>query len=317
MRRRLERVARAEHELRGPATVLALACERMRRTPGGARHAELIEVQLDRLQAGLADLAAARHGGRRPPTALPVDLATYARAAVAPWRQRLDQDARGATVEWEEGAVGGALDRGAPCPRPWGTSWPTPRSTAKAMSSSKAGAFRAGSAWRFETASGVRWGWGRRDSRRGRGLAIAGRAARELGGRLEVRTHEGGVGCGAGVAGPPAVGARARRVTPRRRRAAAALTGGRERRAGGLASARARAKPGGARRAARAGARGRPRPARRRRVGAEAVALRRSQPASAPPDALSAPAGIAGARTAVPVAEGAPDRRAAAGRVPR
>ncbi len=35
LRRRLELVARAEHELRGPATALELACRGMRRGRGG------------------------------------------------------------------------------------------------------------------------------------------------------------------------------------------------------------------------------------------------------------------------------------------
>ena len=35
LRRRLELVARAEHELRGPATALELACRRMRREGAG------------------------------------------------------------------------------------------------------------------------------------------------------------------------------------------------------------------------------------------------------------------------------------------
>ena len=46
MRRRLELVARAEHELRGPVTVLNLAV----RDPS-------LEFQLDRMRAGLAHSA--------------------------------------------------------------------------------------------------------------------------------------------------------------------------------------------------------------------------------------------------------------------
>jgi signal transduction histidine kinase len=68
-RRRLEAVARAEHELRGPATVLLLACERMRREPTGRRHARALEVELERMASGLAALTAARSGG--PPRPFP------------------------------------------------------------------------------------------------------------------------------------------------------------------------------------------------------------------------------------------------------
>ena len=63
--RRLERVARAEHELRGPAAVLLLVCERMRREPGARRHARVLEVELERMRAGLAELTAARTGRPR------------------------------------------------------------------------------------------------------------------------------------------------------------------------------------------------------------------------------------------------------------
>src|SRR6185503_2663761 len=55
-----ELVARAEHELRGAATALALACEALRRDPAASGHATVIEAQLDRLRAGLEDLGSAR-----------------------------------------------------------------------------------------------------------------------------------------------------------------------------------------------------------------------------------------------------------------
>jgi two-component sensor histidine kinase len=60
MRRRLSLVADAEHELRGAAAAIGLAAERMWR---GQPHAAMVRLQLDRMAAGLADLAAAR--GRR------------------------------------------------------------------------------------------------------------------------------------------------------------------------------------------------------------------------------------------------------------
>ena len=44
LRVRLERVARAEHELRGPATVLCMACERLRNDPAAQGHAEALEA---------------------------------------------------------------------------------------------------------------------------------------------------------------------------------------------------------------------------------------------------------------------------------
>ena len=45
-----ELVARAEHELRGAATALALACEQLRRDPAAGGHAAAIDAQLDRLR---------------------------------------------------------------------------------------------------------------------------------------------------------------------------------------------------------------------------------------------------------------------------
>jgi signal transduction histidine kinase len=55
MRRRTALVADAEHELRGAATAIALIAER----------SPAVSLQIDRMNAGLADLAAAR--GARPP----------------------------------------------------------------------------------------------------------------------------------------------------------------------------------------------------------------------------------------------------------
>jgi signal transduction histidine kinase len=66
LRRRLELVARAEHELRGPATALLLAWERLLREPAARGRERALGVQLLRLQAGLLDLTAARSGRRRP-----------------------------------------------------------------------------------------------------------------------------------------------------------------------------------------------------------------------------------------------------------
>ena len=70
LRRRLELVARAEHELRGPVTALALAAE------WAGRHSQppAIEPHLDRLRLGLADLESARSGRRSRPRPQPVDL---------------------------------------------------------------------------------------------------------------------------------------------------------------------------------------------------------------------------------------------------
>jgi signal transduction histidine kinase len=109
LRRRLELVALAEHELRGPATALALACERMRRDPAAATHAVVLEAQLERLRAGLADLGAAQRGRRaagRPVS--PVELAPFVRAALEPWRAAL----RRCSLDWRAGPATALADRG-------------------------------------------------------------------------------------------------------------------------------------------------------------------------------------------------------------
>src|SRR5438874_2035287 len=65
LRLRLELVARAEHELRGPLTAFSLALDAARGTVAGRRLAVVLDAELARARAGLADLAAARRG--RPP----------------------------------------------------------------------------------------------------------------------------------------------------------------------------------------------------------------------------------------------------------
>jgi len=66
LRRRLELVAAAEHELRGPVTAIGLAVAALRREPGGLRRAFAFEIELARMRVGLEDLSAARAGRRAP-----------------------------------------------------------------------------------------------------------------------------------------------------------------------------------------------------------------------------------------------------------
>ena len=65
LRRRLALVADAEHELRGAAAAIGLAAERMKRAGATRAFASLLDVQLDRAMAGLADLERARRRPRR------------------------------------------------------------------------------------------------------------------------------------------------------------------------------------------------------------------------------------------------------------
>ena len=149
LRRRMGRLADAEHELRGAATAIGLLAER---TPP-------LRLELDRLSAALADLAEAR-GARVAAT--PADLeagrlaqvlgnvaANAAEHGLGPVAVRARREG---AVAWLEVANG---DRAAPRRRHGGGLRP----------------------WR---------------SGRGRGLRIARRAARKLGGRLIVE-REGGV----------------------------------------------------------------------------------------------------------------------------
>jgi signal transduction histidine kinase len=191
MRRRLELVARAEHELRGPATALELACRRMRREGAGVRYAVVVEAQLDRLRAGLAELDAARSGRRRDarPQPRPAELSSASRAALAPW----ELEPGSAGFEWLGGPAVTRLDR---------------EELFRVLGNLMANAAEHGAgeirvnghttpgAVRIEIRNPNRerdQATSRADrtaSRRGRGLGIAERAARQLGGRLLVEVGE-------------------------------------------------------------------------------------------------------------------------------
>jgi two-component system sensor histidine kinase MtrB len=156
-----ERVARAEHELRGAATGLGLVCEVLRRDPRASAHAAALDAQLDRLRAGVADLEAARAGvDSAPRTAEPVELSSLARAAAKPWPS---------SFEWEGGPVSTELDR---------------RRFAKALGNVLANAAEHGAGDVRVTGRAHDGGVRLEVRNKGRGLAIAADAAEELGGRL-------------------------------------------------------------------------------------------------------------------------------------
>ena len=162
-----ELVARAEHELRGAATALALACEALRRDPAASGHAGVIDAQLDRLRAGLTDLEAARNGGTRPSSVRePVELSALAEAASKPW---------GTAFEWEGGPVPASLDR---------------RRFAKALGNVLANAAEHGSGDIRVTGRAHDGGVQVQVRNRGRGLLIASEAAEELGGSLSFEIVE-------------------------------------------------------------------------------------------------------------------------------
>jgi signal transduction histidine kinase len=85
LRRRLELVARAEHELRGPLTAFSLALDAARGTVAGRRLAMVLDAELARARAGLADLSAARRGQRAAPVREPVRVDLLLRSSAAAW----------------------------------------------------------------------------------------------------------------------------------------------------------------------------------------------------------------------------------------
>lgn len=221
LKRRLELVARAEHELRGPLGALALGLEA---ALGRSRPApELLpglELQLERARMGLADLGAAREGRRAPADPRRVDLEPFLHAAsvgiaatggpapaatvavVLPPRREVDTraSALSGTREIDErppAAVGTAVRI-------------DPGRLAQALGNVVDNALEHGNGRvEIRAAASARTihlelsdeGEGlptRRPSRvrrragRGRGLAIATRAVEEAGGRLTIRTGSSG-----------------------------------------------------------------------------------------------------------------------------
>jgi signal transduction histidine kinase len=143
--RRAARTRDAEHELRGAAAVIGLGIERAFRTGFTVAIASLVQLQLDRMGAALADLP----GGRPAP---------------AP---RAELDA-GRLAQVLANLLANAAEHGEGPVRV--TSSPRNRGLRLEIRNPGSG--------------------GQSGAGRGRGLAIAGRAARELGGRLEVTASE-------------------------------------------------------------------------------------------------------------------------------
>jgi len=167
---------RAEHELRGAATALALVCEALRRDPAARHHGAAIEAQLDRLRAGLGDLEAARTGKSVAPVPEPVEVSALTRAAMefawvgGPVPAQLD---RGRFAQALGNLLANAAEHGAGQVRVIGRA-KDGRVTLEVSNRVARGTRSA----RRETAEA------RETGERGRGLVIASHAAEELGGRL-------------------------------------------------------------------------------------------------------------------------------------
>ena len=156
-RRRRSLMADAEHELRGAAAAIGLAAERVSRTGATIVFSSLVRMQLDRMAAGLEDLAAARAPRRAART-----------GAVGGG----EMDA-GRLAQVLGNLIANATEHGV--------------GSVDVCTSRPAGAVRIEIRNRnrppeLDDASTAR------AAGRGRGLAIAERAARELGGRLRVES---------------------------------------------------------------------------------------------------------------------------------
>lgn len=191
LRRRLELVARASHELRGPAAALSLSAAVLRREPGGIRRALVLEAQLDRMCAGLDDLEAARTGRRAVARPAVVPLERVVRGAAAGWAPVARSSGRQVRFRWDGVPAAVRADRGR---------------LAQALGNLVANAVehgsgpvelrgrRAGGRVRVEVRDGGHAAARRPSSRhdRGRGLVIATQAVEEAGGSLVVERREDG-----------------------------------------------------------------------------------------------------------------------------
>jgi len=109
--RRLDLVAEADHELRGPVSALSLAVESLGRCPQLTRRAQALDTHLDRLRLGLADLAAARSGRRAPPRLTDVPLEGLVRSAAEAWEPAARRAGGEIQVHWRAGKVAARADR--------------------------------------------------------------------------------------------------------------------------------------------------------------------------------------------------------------
>lgn len=112
MRRRLEQVAGASHELRGPVTAIGFAVAALRREPGGLRRALAFEAELERMRAGLGDLEAARSGRRPEPRLTRVGVDRLTRGAAAGWRPAAHSAGRGLRFRWDGAPAAVQADSG-------------------------------------------------------------------------------------------------------------------------------------------------------------------------------------------------------------
>ena len=112
LRRRLELVEDAAHELRGPVTAFSYAVAWLRREPGGVRRALRFEAELERMRTGLGDLDAARAGRRSVATPRAIGLERVVAGAASGCRASVAGTGRRVHVRWAAGPVRVRADRG-------------------------------------------------------------------------------------------------------------------------------------------------------------------------------------------------------------
>lgn len=156
LRDRVSLVADAEHELRGAVAAIGLAAERMRRVGATRPFASLVALQLDRMDAALTDLSRVRRRRSRAPRPGPgLDAGRLSQVVANLVDNAAEHGAGPVDVRWTSTATGARLEiRNANRPK------------------------------ELEELAAAR------TSGRGRGLGIASRAAREIGGSLRIDSGE-------------------------------------------------------------------------------------------------------------------------------
>ena len=172
LRRRLELVAQAEHELRGPLTAFALALDAARGTAVGRRLALTLDAELARARGGLMDLSAARLGRRAASAPAAIDVNRLVRSSAAAWGARVRGGGGSFVVHADRSRVAQALGNVLANAREHGVGEVSVR------------AHRLPDGVRIEVTNAVRPAVSDPGPGRGLGLGIAARAAEEAGGTL-------------------------------------------------------------------------------------------------------------------------------------